>query len=66
MFWVPASGDIGVGVSILSLWRRGAVRADHRRALCADPQAIVDRFEPEFEKLLWLTLMLPWGGLDAA
>ena len=30
-------------------------------ALCPDPQAIVDRFKPEFEQLLWLSLMLPWG-----
>ncbi len=30
MFWVPASGHIGVGVSILSYARRRAVRADHR------------------------------------
>jgi hypothetical protein len=30
--------------------------------LCPDPQAIIDRFEPEFDKLLWLTLMLPWPG----
>ena len=21
---------------------------------------IIERFEPEFEKLLWLTMMLPW------
>ena len=62
MFWVPQSGDIGVGVSILSLRRRRAVRPDHRqRKLCPDPQAIIDRFEPEFEKLLLVTLMLPWG-----
>ena len=62
MFWVPASGDIGVGVSILSLRRRRAVRPDHRRGAVPDPQAIIDRFEPEFEKLLLLTLMLPWGS----
>lgn len=61
MFWVPQSGDIGVGVSILSYG--GGVQfgliTDSR--LCPDPQAIVDRFEPEFDKLLWLSLMLPWG-----
>jgi len=61
MFWVPASGDIGLGVSILSY--AGGVQfgliADE--ALCPDPQAVIDRFEPEFEKLLTLTLMLPWG-----
>jgi diacylglycerol O-acyltransferase / wax synthase len=61
MFWVPASGDVGVGVSILSY--AGGVQfgliADE--ALCPDPQAIIDRFEPEFQRLLVLALMLPWG-----
>ena len=62
MFWVPASGDIGVGVSILSYGggvQFGLITDD---ALCADPQDIVDRFEPEFEQLLLLTMMLPWAG----
>jgi len=60
MFWVPASGDIGVGVSILSYGggvQFGLITDD---ALCSDPQAIVDFFSPEFETLLLLTLMLPW------
>ena len=61
MFWVPASGDIGMGVSILSY--AGGVQfgliTDEK--LCPEPQAIIDRFEPEFEKLLVLALMLPWG-----
>jgi diacylglycerol O-acyltransferase len=58
--WVPTSGDVGVGVSIVSY--AGGVQfgliTDSRR--CADPQAIIERFAPEFEKLLLLTLMLPW------
>jgi diacylglycerol O-acyltransferase len=64
MFWVPASGNIGVGVSILSYG--GGVQfgliTDH--ALCPHPQDIIDRFEPEFERLVTLTMMLPWltGG----
>ncbi len=61
MFWVPASGDVGVGVSILSYGggvQFGLITDKH---LCPDPQKIIDRFEPEFEKLLWVTLMLPWG-----
>ena len=29
--------------------------------LCPHPQDIIDRFEPEFENLLLVTLMLPWG-----
>ena len=66
MFWVPQSGDIGIGVSILSY--DGGVQfgliAD--RALCANPQQIIDRFEPEFEKLVLALCMLPWGqAVDA-
>ena len=61
IFWVPASGDIGLGVSILSY--AGGVQfgliSDER--LCPEPQQIIDRFGPEFDKLLLLTLMLPWG-----
>ena len=62
MFWVPASGEVGVGLSILSY--AGGVQfgliTDQR--LCPEPQQIVDRFEPEFDKLQWVTLMLPWNG----
>lgn len=61
MFWVPQSGDIGMGVSILSYG--GGVQfgliTDH--LLCPDPEAIIDRFPEQFERLTWLTLMLPWG-----
>jgi diacylglycerol O-acyltransferase / wax synthase len=64
MFWVPASGDIGLGVSVLSY--AGGVQfgliAD--RALCPDPQLIIDRFEPEFEKLLLVAMMLPWDAAE--
>jgi diacylglycerol O-acyltransferase len=67
MVWVPQSGDIGIGVSILSY--DGGVQfgliAD--RALCANPRQIIDRFEPEFEKLVLALCMLPWGeAVDAA
>ncbi|HSN34507.1 MAG TPA: wax ester/triacylglycerol synthase family O-acyltransferase [Ideonella sp.] len=60
MFWVPQSGDIGVGVSILSY--AGAVQFGLITAekLCPEPQAIIERFRPEFDRLLLLTLMLPW------
>jgi diacylglycerol O-acyltransferase len=63
MFWVPASGDIGVGVSILSYAGGVQFGLMTDSALCPDPQAVIDRFEPEFEKLLWVTMMLPWGAL---
>jgi diacylglycerol O-acyltransferase len=61
MFWVPASGDIGVGVSILSYGGGVQFGLITDEALCADPQAVIDRFGPEFEKLLLLTMMLPWA-----
>jgi len=61
MFWVPASGDIGMGVSILSYGGGVQFGLITDRHLCPDPQHIIDRFEPEFEKLLTMTLMLPWG-----
>ena len=60
MFWVPQSGDIGLGVSILSY--NGEVRfgvvAD--RGLCPDPHRVIEQFVPEFEKLVLATLMSPW------
>ena len=57
MFWVPQSGDIGMGVSILSY--NGGVQFGlvTDQSLVADPQAIVEGFAPELEKLL-LTLLL--------
>ncbi|MCG3190673.1 MAG: putative diacylglycerol O-acyltransferase tgs1 [Burkholderiaceae bacterium] len=61
MFWVPASGHIGVGVSILSYAGSVQFGLMTDAALCPDPQAIIDRFGPEFEQLLVLTLMLPWS-----
>jgi WS/DGAT/MGAT family acyltransferase len=64
MFWVPASGNIGLGVSILSY--AGGVQfgivADTAR--CPDPQALIAQFEPQFEVLLLATMMLPWTGQD--
>ena len=66
MFWVPASGDVGVGVSILSYGGGVQFGLITDAALCADPQAIIDRFEPEFQQLLMLSLMLPWGDTAEA
>ena len=61
MFWVPASGDIGVGVSILSYGGGVQFGLITDKKLCPQPQQIIDRFEPEFEQLMMVTLMLPWG-----
>jgi len=62
MVWVPASGNVGVGVSILSYAGGVQFGLITDTARCADPQAIIDRFEPEFQQLLLLALMLPWGS----
>jgi diacylglycerol O-acyltransferase / wax synthase len=61
MFWVPASGEIGIGVSILTYSGGVQFGLITDAKLCPEPQKIIDRFEPEFEKLLLLTLMLPWN-----
>jgi hypothetical protein len=58
---VPASGDLGVGVSILSYGGGVQFGLITDRKLCPHPQRIIDAFAPEFEKLLTVTLMLPWG-----
>ena len=60
MFWVPQTGSIGIGLSILSY--NGKVHfgliADAK--LIPDPRAITKRFQGEFEKLLYLALMGRW------
>jgi hypothetical protein len=61
MFWVPQSGDVGLGVSILSYGGGVQFGVISAASLCAHPQKIIDEFQPEFSKLSLLTLMLPWG-----
>jgi WS/DGAT/MGAT family acyltransferase len=62
MFWVPQSGNIGMGVSILS-YNGGvqfAVITDKK--LVPDPDRLIAGFRPEFEKLLLTVLMEPWDA----
>ncbi len=59
--WVPQSGDVGLGVSILSYGGGVQFGVISDSTLCPDPQAIIDEFEPEFAKLSMVTMMLPWG-----
>ena len=66
MFWVPQTGSIGLGLSILSY--RGQVHfglvTDAR--LIPDPQGVIRRFGEEFDKLLYLAMMGNWDEpLDA-
>ncbi len=61
MFWVPQSGDVGLGVSILSYGGGVQFGVITDSALCPEPQRIIDEFLPEFARLSIVTLMLPWG-----
>ena len=61
MFWVPQSGDIGVGVSILSYGGGVQFGLITDTGMCAQPQLVIDQFAPQFASLSWLSLMLPWG-----
>jgi diacylglycerol O-acyltransferase / wax synthase len=70
MFWVPQNGSVGMGLSILSYNGRvhfGLIVDGNR---VADPEPIVQRFAPEFEKLALITLMEDWqaeiNAADAA
>lgn len=60
VFWVPQSGGIGMGVSILSYDGKVnfGVVSDARRV--PDPAAIVKYFQAEFEALLLQSLLMPW------
>jgi diacylglycerol O-acyltransferase / wax synthase len=61
IFWVPQSGDVGMGVSILSYGGGVQFGLITDAGLCPNPQAIIDEFVPEFAKLSIVTLMLPWA-----
>mgnify|MGYP001184979933 FL=1 len=63
MFWVPQSGSIGLGVSILSYNDRVHFGLAADQKIVADPEAIVHRFAGEFDKLLFVALMSPWGEI---
>ena len=64
MFWVPQSGNIGMGVSILSYDNKVQFGLITDRGRVPDPERIVARFGAEFEKLLLLVLMEPWERLE--
>jgi len=60
MFWVPQTGNVGIGISIMSYQNHvhfGLI-ADGR--LMPDPDAVIRRFGPEFEKLLYLAMLGDW------
>ena len=49
-----------MGVSILSYNGQVHFGLVTDRSLCPDPDRIIERFAPEFDKLLLATLMSPW------
>ena len=61
MFWVPQSGNLAVGASILTFNERVHFGLITDAALVPDPDAIVARFGPEFDSLLYFVLMDTWG-----
>jgi len=57
LFWVPQTGDVGMGVSILSYAGKVQFGLITDAALTPDPDAVVGRFPEEFEKYLYYVLM---------
>jgi len=57
MFWVPQSGDIGMGVSILSYNGQVQFGLITDRKFVPEPAQIVDRFASEFEKIVLYLLI---------
>lgn len=64
MFWVPQSGDVGMGVSILTYDGQVQFGLITDQGMVPDPELIVANFAAEFEKLLWLVLMEPHERLN--
>lgn len=58
MFWVPQTGSVGMGISIISYCGHvycGLITDDRR---VPDPEAVMEYVSVEFENLLHLTLLL--------
>jgi WS/DGAT/MGAT family acyltransferase len=60
-FWVPQSGRVGLGVSILSYDGTVRLGVGTDAGLVPDPQAIVAGFHEEFDELLRLARRRPEG-----
>jgi WS/DGAT/MGAT family acyltransferase len=50
-FWVPQSGSMGIGVSVLTYAGQVHIGMIADRNLVSDPRRVVDLFAPEFERL---------------
>ncbi len=59
LFWVPQTGDVGMGVSIFSYAGKVQFGLITDAALTPDPEAVVSRFPEEFEKYLYYVSARP-------
>lgn len=57
LFWVPQSGSIGTGVSMLTYRGRVQFGVTSDRALIAEPERLVAQLAVEFERLVFLVLL---------
>jgi WS/DGAT/MGAT family acyltransferase len=60
IFWVPQSGDIAIGASILSYAGQVQFGLITDAKIVPDPGKIVDAFEPEFRQLVQIAELRPW------
>lgn len=60
-FWVPQSGGIGMGLSILTYNGKVQFGLITDAGLVPDPERVINQFSDEFEKLVMQTLMGPYG-----
>ncbi len=58
MFWVPQTGSIGMGISIISYQGQVFCGLITDNKLVPDPQRVIDHFVDEFNDLLHLTLLI--------
>jgi diacylglycerol O-acyltransferase / wax synthase len=57
LFWVPQSGTIGTGVSMLSYCGRVQFGVTCDRALIPEPVRLIEQLVAEFERLVYLALL---------
>ncbi|HKX98374.1 MAG TPA: wax ester/triacylglycerol synthase family O-acyltransferase [Steroidobacteraceae bacterium] len=60
IFWVPQSGDIGLGLSILTYAGQVQFGLIADAARVPDPDSVTACFREEFEKLVLAVLLGPW------
>jgi len=60
MFWVPQTGSIGMGISILSYNGRVHFGLITDAKLVPDPENIIRRFSKELDKLILIACMEDW------